>query len=294
MLVAMALLQRRQVGLLGMGATLLLSGHLVGAEAWVRRRAAWAGIIAPVLVAAAVVWLQISGENGRGGGRPGYGRNCTTLPCIAADFLAENPPPKQIFNSYGLGGYLLFRLYPETKVFIDGRLDTYPHQVWLDMLAGEENRFSIDELIARYGISTFVIGVRDSFGDPMHIASRLAGRPDFVLVHLDDVAAVFVRKTADNIAYTTTFGYGAISPWNLDKMRPLLGSGERAQQLINETGRLLEQSGLSATAAATAAYIAWLVGDEITMNEQLAQARSRDLGNRQLRIVEQRMASGRR
>ncbi len=294
MLVVMALMQRRQVGLLGLGATVLLSGHLSGAETWWRTRAPWRSIAAIIALAATIVWVQISGENGRGGGLPTFGRNCSHLPCATADFLTANPPPANIFNSYNLGGYLQYSLYPETKVYIDGRLDTYPHQVWLDMLAVEENRLFVDDLTARYGIKTFVIGTSDSFGDPLHLASRLAARPDFVLVHLDDVAAVFVHKSADDIAYVTAMGFPNISPWNLNKMKPLLNSPEKSQQLVTEMGRLLDQSGLSATAAATAAYIAWQAGDEISMREQLSQAQNRAPGNRLLRMVQQQIARGRK
>jgi len=39
----------------------------------------------------------------------------------AADFLEEKVPSARIFNSYNIGSYLLFRLYPKFKVFIDTR-----------------------------------------------------------------------------------------------------------------------------------------------------------------------------
>jgi len=40
-------------------------------------------------------------------------------------YLAAHPPAGPIFNHYDWGGYLIFKLYPVTRVFIDGRADLY-------------------------------------------------------------------------------------------------------------------------------------------------------------------------
>jgi len=48
---------------------------------------------------------------------------CGQYPCGAVDFLKQNPEYEdaKIFNSYNWGGFLI-RVYPERKLFIDGRL----------------------------------------------------------------------------------------------------------------------------------------------------------------------------
>ncbi len=48
-----------------------------------------------------------------------------TLPMAAADWIAKHKPAGQMFNSYNWGGYLLWRLWPEYPVFVDGRTDVY-------------------------------------------------------------------------------------------------------------------------------------------------------------------------
>ena len=48
-----------------------------------------------------------------------------TFPKAAVDWIANNHPAGPIFNSYGWGGYLIWRLYPEYPVYIDGRADVY-------------------------------------------------------------------------------------------------------------------------------------------------------------------------
>lgn len=42
-----------------------------------------------------------------------------------ADYLEANPREGRMLNAYGDGGYLIWRLYPKTEVFIDGRAGLY-------------------------------------------------------------------------------------------------------------------------------------------------------------------------
>ncbi len=47
------------------------------------------------------------------------------FPVKAVDTLLENGWRGPIFNQYNWGGYLIWRLYPRERVFIDGRADVY-------------------------------------------------------------------------------------------------------------------------------------------------------------------------
>ncbi len=47
------------------------------------------------------------------------------FPVDAVAFIRENHPAGNMFNSYNIGGYLLYRLYPDYPVFVDGRTDLY-------------------------------------------------------------------------------------------------------------------------------------------------------------------------
>ena len=47
------------------------------------------------------------------------------LPLEAAEYLRDHDPPGFMFNSYNWGGYLIWSLYPDRLVFIDGRTDLY-------------------------------------------------------------------------------------------------------------------------------------------------------------------------
>lgn len=47
------------------------------------------------------------------------------FPAAAVDFLQTQKIADALYDSYGWGGYLIWRLYPQARVFIDGRADVY-------------------------------------------------------------------------------------------------------------------------------------------------------------------------
>ncbi|HET7376201.1 MAG TPA: hypothetical protein VFK30_05805, partial [Anaerolineae bacterium] len=50
------------------------------------------------------------------------------LPVAAANWITQHQPAGRMFNSYNWGGYLLWRLYPQYSVYVDGRTDVYDDQ----------------------------------------------------------------------------------------------------------------------------------------------------------------------
>ncbi len=52
----------------------------------------------------------------------------------AADFIAAHGAGTRLFNSYGDGGYLIYRLAPRFKVVVDGRADVYGDRFIADYL----------------------------------------------------------------------------------------------------------------------------------------------------------------
>jgi len=47
------------------------------------------------------------------------------LPLGAVNWIKQHRPPREMFNSYNWGGYLLWRLWPDYPVYADGRTDVY-------------------------------------------------------------------------------------------------------------------------------------------------------------------------
>ena len=51
--------------------------------------------------------------------------SATKYPAGALQYLRQNNPAGNLFNLYEWGGYLVYNLYPQRSVFIDGRPDVY-------------------------------------------------------------------------------------------------------------------------------------------------------------------------
>lgn len=60
-------------------------------------------------------------------------------PAAAATILLDQYPQARLFNTYTWGGYLIYRLYPAMKVYVDGREEMYGDRFlrqFLDLAAG--------------------------------------------------------------------------------------------------------------------------------------------------------------
>jgi hypothetical protein len=58
-----------------------------------------------------------------------------TFPKAAVDWLIENKQHENVFNTYGWGGYLIWRTFPQYRVYIDGRADVYGDDYIYDYIA---------------------------------------------------------------------------------------------------------------------------------------------------------------
>ncbi len=82
-----------------------------------KRLAANATVLAAFLVFAMVRAYSVVGQQSA--------TEAKNFPAGAAAYLASEHPRGPIFNHYNFGGYFIWRLYPQYRVFIDGRADLY-------------------------------------------------------------------------------------------------------------------------------------------------------------------------
>jgi hypothetical protein len=107
------------------------------------------------------------------------------LPVAAVRFIQREELPGPMFNSYNWGGYLIWTLYPDYLVFVDGRTDLYDDpflREYVDVLLVRENW---REVLARYGVR-FVLVEREGV-----LARFLAADDAWQQRYADDLAVVF-------------------------------------------------------------------------------------------------------
>jgi len=114
------------------------------------------------------------------------------LPVEAVRFIRANNLPGLMFNSYNWGGYLIWHLYPDYPVFIDGRTDLYDDQFIREYVKVTLARLGWREVLDQYGVN-FILIERDSI-----LAAFLEGGDEWQSVHADTIATVFLKNTPQN------------------------------------------------------------------------------------------------
>ncbi len=180
---------------------------------WAVRNVMLFGIVAPFIIASYFPWkrpLPAMGEFAAAGllvlglgtvvaqgSTPQFRAADWKYPWGAAKFLEDHHVQGPIFNSYLQGGFLIWKLWPQNQVFIDGR--ALSDKVFDDFqkiafnYAGSDPRQMLD----RYGINTIVLdGFEFTSGEPMRLVPVLAlSKPvQWHLVYWDATATVFMRN----------------------------------------------------------------------------------------------------
>jgi hypothetical protein len=165
----------------------------LGMEAWARlgeaRRAlprARAVALAVLALAIGLAFFRDVGPRLPGMAAPRFGV-AGGFPAGAADFLRLNAVPGAMFNDYGWGGYLTWRLYPGYRVFIDGRIAIFPPDVREDFLTVNNAEPGWQEVLERRGIGLAVVRA----GTALSTVLREAG---WTVLYQDPQAVVFQRR----------------------------------------------------------------------------------------------------
>lgn len=122
------------------------------------------------------------------------------FPTSAADYLLQNHISGPMFNTWEDGGYLIWRLWPEQRVFIDGRaLSEAANRDYRQILYNADSDVGQvtgprAELLRRYGIQAVVTNTFEYVtGAAYPLALALAASPEWRLVYDDPHSVVFLR-----------------------------------------------------------------------------------------------------
>lgn len=109
------------------------------------------------------------------------------VPVAAVNFIQSHRIEGPIFNTYSWGGYLIWRLYPEYRVYIDGRADVYGDQFFDEFIKVYRGEKNWKEPFDRYGVRTVLIEPGAA------LATSLRQQAEWKNVFEDDTALVLVR-----------------------------------------------------------------------------------------------------
>jgi len=139
---------------------------------------------------------------------------CGDYPCGAVRYIKSNPTllDKKIFNNYGWGGYLIY-VWPEKKLFIDGRLPIYEfagHTLFEEYFeffkegqsAAKLDQYDIDMVLLKIYSDIKLNWFEKNFlglnedkinGQKMYLYEYLKNSPDWYLGYSDPISEVYIR-----------------------------------------------------------------------------------------------------
>jgi hypothetical protein len=125
--------------------------------------------------------------------------NEETLPVKAADFIERENIQGPMFNLYNEGGYLIWRLWPKQRVFMDGRSEVYGGEPLRDILTIVNLRYGWQNLVdEKYKINYFILPYRPPFFTLTGDLMRALTRRGFKTVYWDDAHVILLRDAPLN------------------------------------------------------------------------------------------------
>lgn len=141
----------------------------------------WAGggVLLCLVLLAAGVSLDMSGQP--------YQFLPEQFPVAAVDWLGENPPQGRMFNEFDWGGYLLYRLWPEQKIFMDGHTHIYGDDLSCEYVAVMSRALGWEGILEKYQVEWAILRA----GNALSAALMQAGWRE---IYRDDTAVILMTE----------------------------------------------------------------------------------------------------
>jgi len=128
-----------------------------------------------------------------------FGVSKRAYPYKAVNFLAQKQIKGTFFNDFNSGAYLVGRVYPNIKVFIDGRTELYGadffenyEKIWRDGNAHVFTYYEHKDNIT----GAFLNNIKQSI--PRDVLRMFHSFKNWTIVYLDDDAVIFLKQTPYN------------------------------------------------------------------------------------------------
>ena len=220
---AASMLAVRNTILMGLVGAVLLGTYLPLAKRAVPRIIEFAG---------AAALLVAIGLGMKDGGAFQFRAAEWILPTRAADFLKAHNVTARMFNTYENGGYLVWRLWPAERDFIDPRgLSEEAFQDYNHILYYAPDA---DALLKKYNIDVIVVDGFDRYAGRIHnLAAALAdpAQTEWKLVQADERSTTFMRnpppgvQPLNNLEALTSIESQCRSQVEHDPQRPACAKG---------------------------------------------------------------------
>lgn len=111
----------------------------------------------------------------------------SVFPARAVDWLGNHPPSGRMFNEFNWGGYLLYRLWPAQRVFLDSQTDFYGEKLVREYEQVITASQGWESVLNRYEVTWVILPPKT------RLSEALQNRPGWELVYKDETA-IIARK----------------------------------------------------------------------------------------------------
>jgi hypothetical protein len=141
-------------------------------------------------------------------------------------FIRDNQLPPQLFSVYAWGGYELWRLYPEYRMFMDGRTHVYGADVLKDFLDVVAVSPRWQTVLDKWQVQT-ILALRSS-----PLTETLQAQGGWRLVFTEREAVVFVRETDANRPLLTRLARQTREEWLPERMEAAEHRADRGARSV--------------------------------------------------------------
>jgi hypothetical protein len=141
-------------------------------------------------------------------------REAAQFPQAAVAFLQASSPPQRIFVYYDWGGYAIWKLYPESRVFVDGRADLYGDDMLRQFKTAVQLRNGWRQVLDGWNVQALLLP------SSCALAQALALDPAWHTAFRDSQAIVFLRTPSSSLKTAIFSGNTSPKGQQSEKMFP--------------------------------------------------------------------------
>jgi hypothetical protein len=118
-----------------------------------------------------------------------------TMPVAAVDFMRQEHFKGNMFNNDEFGDYIIYKAWPEYKVFFDGRSDMYGAERIKEYYKITRIEPGWEDVLKKYDINWII------YNDKSTLSQFLLQREDWKLIYADKVANIFMKNKPENLVW---------------------------------------------------------------------------------------------
>ncbi|MBI5233705.1 MAG: tetratricopeptide repeat protein [Deltaproteobacteria bacterium] len=189
------------------------------------------------------------------------------FPEKAVEFIETHDIKGGMFNSFGFGDWLVWRVfpdrkgYPTRKVFIHGRNEVIPESLYRQYLDSHTRPEVWKEVAERYGVEYTLLEYYLTDLSGKEAMMHLIRNPEWTPVYWDRLAIIYVRTKGENQRLAEEMGFKYIWPTYLDfSYLDTYIKSNKTGPVIGELTRLIEISPDNEEAYLARAYLYFKMG----------------------------------